>query len=221
MSNASSSCFRVTLIISVLVGFGVGTAQAAIVPELTGTFGVRFPFAEGFTVSLCSPFGGGSAGVTYPTGAQAIVGLFLSEWSVSHSQTSETSSFPGDSCSTDISGTTDGPITATYDHLTFTGKVTGGTYQGSMNYIIQPKSYTTNESFNAPFRGSWTNGWVSTGTLSGRESNSDGSVTSIFILDITTKTITTATAPEPSTFMMLGAGLLPVIGVIRRRSMSR
>jgi hypothetical protein len=34
-------------------------------------------------------------------------------------------------------------------------------------------------------------------------------------------TVNSTVVPEPSTFMMLGAGLLPVIGVIRRRYLNR
>jgi hypothetical protein len=66
--------------------------------------------------------------------------------------------------------------------------------------------------FGADFTGRWSNGWYSTGTLTGGVFNYIGVGMATGSVQITT---------EPSTFMMLGAGLVPMIGVIRRRRLNR
>ena len=125
---------------------------------------------------------------------------------------------PDEFCSVAFSGSPDGPITADYKNLTFTGTVTGGSSfaVNETDCALGPGScmlFGTGNS-DAPFTGVWSNGWHSKGHLSVVfDLGSGGGGT----LQITT----TNAIPEPSTFMMLGAGLLPVIGVIRRRHLNR
>ena len=130
MSNASSSCFRLTLIV-VLLGFSVATAQAAIVPELTGSFTGT---ALG-SIQLCVPFvDRGSVSIV---GADGFFGNPASEWRVSSSLTSSTIlSVSERTCRVQYLGTTDGPITVTFDGLTFKGTVTGGTFRGESTVLV-------------------------------------------------------------------------------------
>ena len=64
--------------------------------------------------------------------------------------------------------------------------------------------------FDAPFAGFWSNGWHSTGVLTGAFDTGIGSFSG---LNITTEK---APSPEASTFLMLGAGFLHVIRAVRR-----
>ena len=109
------------------------------------------------------------------------------------------------------------PGGTTFNSLTFKGTVTGGAYSAETFFSDEGAPfYFLNGSFDAPFKGLWNNGWHSTGVLSGSSFNSDGFPIEQFVsLNITTVT------PEPSTFMMLSAGLLPVISVIRRGYLNR
>src|SRR5215469_3743981 len=72
-------------------------------------------------------------------------------------------------CSFTFSGTTDGPITAIFKNLAFTGRVTGGTYEARSFVLCDDLicEGTSFGSFTAPFTGFWSNGWYSTGTLVG------------------------------------------------------
>jgi len=210
MSRLRVICSLVS-IVTFLVGFSVRTAQGAIVPKLTG---IGTGSADIITVA-CGP--NDDPGQASALGADITIGI-SSGWGISSSITSVTGSNDlnglNGSCHYTWSGTTDGPITGTFENLRFTGKVTGGTFDATTGLACEGgvcDSFGTGGTFTAPFKGFWNNGWYSTGTLSGSSSGFDN----VASLNITTVT------PEPSTFMMLGAGLLPVIGVIRRRYLNR
>jgi hypothetical protein len=133
---------------------------------------------------------------------------------------------PEGSCHSNFSATIGG-ITATYNDfaaatvLTFTGKITGGTVSAFMFGFCHFGHCDAfgDAFFSAPFTGVWSNGWHSTGDLFG------GGAQFVNFVHPAPATLLITTEetpiPEPSTFMMLGAGLLPVIGVIRRRYLNR
>jgi len=219
-----------------VLGLSVGTAQAAIVPELTGSFSGSSDFGgssgASFLLFPCSTFGDPGGGFPLGAGVEVIPpNIQTINFSVSHSQTSVTvSNAPGQFCNSQFSGTTDGPITGgisggTLNGLEFTGTVTGGTYSAESSFTpfgeLALPFLAWGGSFDAPFKGFWSNGWYSTGDLKGVLDISVGHfVDASSSLNITTVT-SAEVIPEPSTFMMLGAGLLPVIGVIRRRYLNR
>jgi hypothetical protein len=202
--------FAITMLVC---GVSLGTAHAANnVPSLTGTFTGDAAFAFDFC-DIYSSF----PGFAYPTGAYIDYtgNGFWGNWNITSVQTSMTGGSDGQySCGYSFSGTTDGPITGTYGNLTFAGVSTGGTYDASEG--VSGGCGELDGGFSAPFTGFWSNGMRSTGTLSGAWQ----SVCGIGGFPFATLEITTV-SPEPSTFMLLGAGLLPVIGAIRRTYLSR
>jgi hypothetical protein len=137
MSRLPVICSFVSIITVLVVGFGVGTAQAAIVPELTGGFsqpdGVNGGVSGCFTTFLGDP--GGLLFFGAFGEMNGVPGNFI-DFSISTSQNPPVGFFgPGGNCSFTYSGTTDGPITGTFKNLTFKGNVTGGTKGGNSQLV--------------------------------------------------------------------------------------
>ena len=140
MSRLRVICSLVS-IVTVLIGFSVRRAQAAIVPELTGGFsqpgGVNGGVSPCFAPFLGDPDPGGGLLFFGAFGEMnGVPGNFI-DFSISTSQNPPVGSFGlfGQGCSFTYSGTTDGPITGTFKNLTFKGNVTGGTKGGNSQLV--------------------------------------------------------------------------------------
>jgi hypothetical protein len=209
-------------VVTLLFIFTVATPVSAdTIPDLLG-FNIMSS-AGGANYVSCDLNGGtGSVSwfdalITMPTTLQPTV------WQSSPlTTTSVSGSFdPGESCSYTYSGTVDG-ITGAYwgvvtfegkfySGLTFTGVVTNGHFQftTSLDCEFLPCSKAATGYFGADFAGFWSSGWHSIGSLG---------VSGDFYAHQTQAvlTIDTETTPEPSTLLMLGAGILTVTHGVRR-----
>ena len=116
-----------------------------------------------------------------------------------------------DGCTTSYSGSMNGGITASVGSLSFAGSFLNGSSYGDGYFLTDPTYYFYESELYLPFRGTWSNGWYSTGTLGSDIVNVDGFVESFSTLNITTMT------PEPSTLALFGTGVVPMILALRRK----
>jgi hypothetical protein len=141
---------------------------------------------------------------------------------------------PSDFCTENYHGTGDGGIivftsSAQAGTFTFTGSDTDGSFSGSLfcefafscmpPFNVDGWGNSMGFSFTAS---NWRHDgvplpWFTRGEFSG----GGGCCFDGMLPTSVTLTMTTTVIPEPSTFMMLGAGLLPVLGVTRRRYVNR
>jgi hypothetical protein len=120
-------------------------------------------------------------------------------------------------CTFSYSGLGGGAITGSVGSLSFTGTFENGSSWGESsmtNGQLGGNIYYFDSSFDLSFQGIWSNGWNSTGVLSGYGnvcfSESDCYPGHAWV-DITTMT------PEPPSLALLGAGLFPIISALRRK----
>lgn len=112
-------------------------------------------------------------------------------------------------CIYTYTGTVDGTLSASVGSLSFSGTFLNGSSAGDSFDEYQGLSY--HEYLDFTFQGTWDNGWYSTGHALFWKTTDGGYIAGFTSLEITTIT------PEPSTFALLGTGLFPVIGVLRRK----
>jgi hypothetical protein len=196
MSNASTLCFRVTLIVAI-VCFSVVAGHAGTVPELTGTFepvGLGNNPAGPFTVSFPpNPF---------------VTQMTFSQPANLPSQTTMNCAPQGCFIQTDWNGSAVGGgvdmVTVTdtgIQTINMTGLMTGGTISG---FLIECTGILICDGYNwdydFTFRGIWSNGWFTDGSASirtGVMGDAQGTVT-----------MTTFDTPEPETIALLSAGIV-------------
>jgi hypothetical protein len=107
-----------------------------------------------------------------------------------------------------LDGTVTGFVAGPTGPLTFAGTFVNGS-SGTSSFLGFDEELFSYD-ISVPFRGSWSNGWYSTGTVE-------------VSYDLTTYpqpfaglVITTIT-PEPATLVLLATGILPIIGGFRRK----
>jgi hypothetical protein len=112
------------------------------------------------------------------------------------------------------SGSAGGEIRSNFDgtlHYTFSGLVTGGFASRQAQYCPDQNvclSYWF-DTYYILFDGSWTNGWLTTGSSFGYDGSESGS-SGTFLLE-------TTSIPEPATLTLIGLGLTGVYLRARRR----
>ena len=200
MSKASTSCFKVTLLVAI-VCFAVVAGHADTIPELTGTFNVfgsdNFGNPRVNMVNLISPIGVPFAGMTFSppanlpfttiTNCSTYGCVFVTLW--------DGSAFGGAvGMGADVGGG---------QFITMTGGMTGGVISGLQeectgNLIC----YADEWQFDFTFRGIWSNGWWSEGSSSIHISTNPPGET------FGSVAMTTFATPEPGTIALLSTGIV-------------